>query len=799
MSAGEIPFADFFARCSSGLWPHAYQERAAGKLFDGRHLELWAPTGCGKTLAVLAPFLWQLVRGGPRRWDRLLYVLPLRSLVESIAAEAERVVARLEAVSVDVRVQTGERPDDPFFAEGDIVVTTYDQLLSGALEGPYGLPDKLHNINAAAVAGALVVFDEYHLMEPDQAFLTAAGHLGLFKPLCQSVWMTATATSPLRRELEEALGTARVAVSGTELRRLPAAAGVSRTIRVEDRPLSAEQILERHRERTIVLLNTVDRAGAMYDQLLELLEARGQREQVILLHARFLPDDRKKIEERVRRIFGRGSAERCILVCTQVIEAGMDLSCQVLHTEAAPMSALIQRAGRCARFPGEAGEVIVYPLPEGRLPWLPYREEDVAHALEALSGAAGRELGPATASALVEAAHAARDGALLGDGWFERQGKQLRRVFQTAVLRKTQTVSDLIREDDGQTIRVVVAPEPSRLNPYAVEGFGLRRWGLARLFESATGPVGWRWTPADDQEWVPLQGPKDLAGAFAVCLHPGVAAYSPERGLRLGEAGTFQSPPRERQERRGARYQRECWAHHARKVGEEAAKRVDQAGEILLDGLAEGPWAISPELLAAAARATGLIHDVGKLQEGWQDWAARAQRGRDSGYVHAEPLAHTDFNREDAADREREKQVDAGGRRPPHAVASAHYGAGALLALLREAEDPVAQKLLAACLAAVAAHHGARLADWEDNNLGLQPLVPDAERALRGALEPTDPELRLAPLQPRRAPRLALEDRLAPVRDDLAADGAWWPVLAYLTRTLRLADQRATSAYGKEE
>ena len=75
------------------------------------------------------------------------------------------------------------------------------------LEGPYGLSDRLHNINAAAIAGALVVFDEFHLMPAQKAFLTAVAGLRLFRDLCQSVWMTATATEPLRKVLGEALDT----------------------------------------------------------------------------------------------------------------------------------------------------------------------------------------------------------------------------------------------------------------------------------------------------------------------------------------------------------------------------------------------------------------------------------------------------------------------------------------------------------------------------------------------------------------------------------------------------------------
>lgn len=787
-------FTTFFERCSHYDSPYDYQVAVAEHLDSGRHVEVWAPTGAGKTLAVLAPFLWQYERGGRRRWDRLIYVLPLRSLVESIAVEAEKVVAKLGRADVSVKVQTGERPDERFFAEGTIIVTTYDQLLSGALEGPYGLPGVLHNINAAAVAGALVVFDEYHLMEPGRSFQTAVAHLALYRPLCQSVWMTATATSPLRDQLADALDVTQVAVSDDELARIPAVAEVERRLVVMDEPLSAAEVIRLHKGRSIALVNTVGRANLLYDQLRVLYTDPGTfepRERVILLHGRFLPADRKRIEEEVRRIFGRGSDERCILVCTQVIEAGMNMSANMLHTEAAPMSALIQRAGRCARFPGEIGEVRVYPLPEaGGQPWLPYDHDDVADALMALRGLQPPSLDPTVMRALVEDAHGPADERRLRGGWFRRQTEILDRAHRTAVLRDPATVGDLIRNDDGQTIRVVVAREPSTLNPYAVEGFGLRRWSLAALFELPSRPVGWRWAPSEDLEWVPLASPSDLAQAFAVCLHPDVVDYSDTTGVRLGRAGQFESPPRERPQRhRVSKYRAESWPRHAREVGERAARLVEGAGSVLHAGLADERWQLTARLLVAAARATGVTHDVGKLQVGWQDWAARAQWSRDPSYIHTQPLAHTDLDRDNPADRERERAVDQGGRRPSHAAASAYYSGYAVVALLQDVSNEVSPPLFAACLAAVLGHHGGWLggSSGDGGTLGIQPLVAEADAALAEATPERATPLRLAPPRSTRPARPVLESLLRSAIDDDRA--TWWPVVAYLTRVLRLVQR----------
>ncbi|MGH7960977.1 MAG: CRISPR-associated helicase Cas3', partial [Candidatus Binatia bacterium] len=547
----EDRYRSFFQQLTAHA-PFDYQVQVARCLLEGKSIVLRAPTGAGKTWAVLAPFLFS---GWHRRPVRLIYALPLRTLAQGVYREAREAASRLglpvegqedargyERVSPFVTLQTGEQPDDRFFDRGRIIVTTYDQLLSGLLDGPYGLSDRLHNVNAAAVAGALVVFDEFHLMEPHRAFLTAVACLHLFRDLCQSVWMTATATQPLEQVLTEGLQTVSVPAPGGEtnalLDALPSVTQVTRRMVVEGEPLSADAVLRCHTGRSLVLLNTVGRAQAMYEELRKSLEEKGTNMPLLLLHSRFFKEDRHVKEEQLRSLFGKGATGPAILVATQVVEAGLDLSCEHLHTELCPMNALVQRAGRCARFAGEAGTVHVYALPSEERAWLPYGTPQGEHVTlsktrELLARIGTDTLHPHRTAAWVQEVHGADDALALREGWGARLRKCVGLIEQNAILRAHARVADLIRGEETDSLRVIIS-EATRLpdSPGRREGVNLSRRSLSRLLRNGNQGVGWYWDGADEEPWKPLQESADLNKTYVVCLQPAVAAYDRDVGLR---------------------------------------------------------------------------------------------------------------------------------------------------------------------------------------------------------------------------------------------------------------------------
>jgi hypothetical protein len=202
-------------------------------------------------------------------------------------------------------------------------------------------------------------------------------------------------------------------------------------------------------------------------------------------------------------------------------------------------------------------------------------------------------------------------------------------------------------------------------------------------------------------------------------------------------------------------------AEARRRVAEEGA-----SGGILSEGLG------AP--LADLVDWSAVLHDLGKLQTQWQQWAEAAQRARDPLYRHTELLAHTDFDSSDAGDRALARAIRP--LRPHHSSASAYYG----FQVLELAGPSMPLTVRVACISAVLGHHGG----WVERT--VLPLHPRWESDLR-EVWPGSPQAAVP------TPSLAAVDRLwAGISSMKLQFATWWPLTAYLTRTLRLSDQLAT-------
>jgi CRISPR-associated endonuclease/helicase Cas3 len=160
---------------------------------------LRAPTGSGKTEAVIAPFLNQFIENRFTLAPRLIYILPMRVLINSISRRIQTYAEKISPF-ISVELQHGDIPNSPFFIS-DIVVTTLDQFLYGFARTSHQVGYHL-DVPAGSIASSLVVFDEAHMYRDPFTFSVMRALMEiLYEGNIPFVVMTATMPKGLEMSL----------------------------------------------------------------------------------------------------------------------------------------------------------------------------------------------------------------------------------------------------------------------------------------------------------------------------------------------------------------------------------------------------------------------------------------------------------------------------------------------------------------------------------------------------------------------------------------------------------------------
>jgi CRISPR-associated endonuclease/helicase Cas3 len=787
--------------------PYPFQRRVAELLLSGRNVILQAPTGAGKTLAAMLPFL-EAIEHGRDFPQKCLYAVPMRVLANQFVDEYAGKVRRAGRDDrIRVAIQTGEHADDRELS-ATLTFATIDQVLSSFLLSPYSLSRRMSNLNAGAVVASYLVFDEFHLFDPRSTLPTTLEMLQMLRGVAPFLLMTATFSSDMLDGLAGALEAVVVPEDNAARQAMQALPSQQKTRRyhVAGQSLSAEAVLAQPHQRALVVCNVVDRARALFESLRDHPQ-RGDT-QVLLLHSRFLPEDRQRIEGQIRRLFSKDydAGKSWIVVATQVVEVGLDITCQTLHTELAPANAILQRAGRCARYAGEAGNVFVYAesldaegervdLTDKVMPYKSQKEEIVRTLVE-FQSRHGDTLTFGDEQAIISAAHGPRDRAVV-------QGltatREMHRRKMNAVMdgQRSGKAGDLIRAVSSRLVVVHDDAEAVRDRPFAVESFSLHPntvYGLVKKWlerESALDLDDWGVRALHDQGdvgesgqsvygWIPIdeENKDDVRGSVLVLVHPELAGYDstlgfvPDRGTgyraRLAPEPTAAS--------RGQHsYRLESYAEHTRLVYQ-AFQRHAWPELALAAARLERACGWPQGALERAAHLVVLLHDVGKLNKKWQDWVAQYQeaigRAAPPGFY-----SHTDFDPSNPLHEEKQRSL---GRRPPHAV----EGATAVAPLLAEVFQ-TCEVVFNAAFTAIARHHGAFTKKGQ-----RYTLVPGAAQAVAETLAwlPAGWGIEMGELWSSQNPDEAT------VGEFLVEPGRDGEFLAYtlLARALRRADQMGT-------
>jgi CRISPR-associated endonuclease/helicase Cas3 len=799
--------------------PHDFQiEVAEHLLINRKSVILQAPTGSGKTWTALFPFLhaWQTGLAFPRK---CLYAVPLRVLATQFKEDAERVTDGW-AKKPEIALQTGEQQDDPTF-ENDLIFTTIDQVLSSALSVPYSLGYRRANLNAGAVFSSFLVCDELHLFPIDEqlaqgALATLVEQLRTLGAAIPFLLMTATLSEQMLTTLAGQLKAQQVTVSASELAKIESQQK-TRRYHVVDAPLTTVSVLAQHERRSIVICNQVQRAIDLFEDLEQAViddPAHIGRTQVALLHSRFIQEHRRATELALRGAFGRPQPDEIrsdsqIIVATQAIEVGLDITCEHLHTELAPANAVIQRAGRCARYKDEVGDVFIYRLPDdSNQPHLPYDAARCAATWEAFRAPKfnGQALSFADEQQIVTQVHNPADARLLK--LIESNSYKRQRDINLATFQGDKQVRPaLIRKVDSRTLLIHDNPQAIR-NPYAWRGFSLfhgtlRGW-YQRLQQSDGDLPDWCLkypieVPDVSEEsrrrstysWEEVSNVAHLDVSPIFVVHPNLVAYNRRLGFRLMPSLTPIDLAELRQEPLSrepvspllGNYNLESYAEHIQKMmryyRESGLERqILLAGERLERDRRFGCTAVQ---LARAVHLAIALHDLGKLRDEWQHWSHAYQKAIGEEQSPTMMIVHTHYKPGTYPQhKQREDEVSKQHKRPHHAAEGA-CAAWPIIVRALEGND----RLSRAVFTAIARHH-APFTDGVEV-FSLHPHSPSAiAEALVAADLPGDLSQRISMEGQRRTNDGALSDQLIE-SEDLGG----WLLYVLIVRALRLCDGHA--------
>jgi len=549
-------FSQFFA-AATGHPPYDYQCRLAcgpnARAGNPETLEtacacesklIHIPTGLGKTAAVVLAWLWNRLSDRPTdthashpRWPRrLVYCLPMRTLVEQTAHEVEKWLQNVRNAALRGELELSEhawlellwlsgtegmaassvsnlrsaiseipseleKPHSPVILMGGeendaqkagwdiypekpcILIGTQDMLLSRALNRGYGMSRYRWPMHFGLLNNdALWVMDETQLMGVG---VETSAQLDAFRArfdtfsICATWWMSATLDSARLATVDHPQppeGWPSVRLQKVDLSRNDVQARVrakkslgqckivlSTATRANYAKQLAEWVSSQHRPGsfTLVVVNNVARAQELYSQLKRVKLA----DPIGLIHSRFRAGDRKAQEKLLDALGGR------IVIATQAVEAGVDISARTLITELAPWSSLVQRFGRCNRhgeFKGHEARVFWINIvnKDAKDPLaLPYADQELALARKTLKGL--QDVGPESltkveveGSAIIRPVIRRKDVVELFDTTPELAGHDL--DISRYIRDGNDTDVQVFWRDLGGSSPIAVEPEPTR-------------------------------------------------------------------------------------------------------------------------------------------------------------------------------------------------------------------------------------------------------------------------------------------------------------------------------------------------
>lgn len=334
---------------------------------DNKLYNLTAPTGIGKTFASFA--FANKLRKDSEKGKKIIYCLPYTSIIDQNYSEFKKIIHYnlkdefknnptkyllrhhyLSPLKIDKNIKN----EDDSYQSKDLssyldekllleswesanIVTTFVQLLESIIGNKNRYLKKFHNI-----VNSIIILDEVQNI-PVKYYHLVGKVLKILGNKFNTQLLLMTATQPEIISGEDVIN-----LTKTEYAKKEIFDRVNLKIIDDLKPYSIEDFTSYLEEsfnyrNALFVTNTIKSALDIYIKLKE----KFQEHQIFSLTTNLTPVDR---ENRIKEIKAKiKENEKVIVVSTQLIEAGVDLSFEAVYRDFGPLDSIVQVAGRCNR------------------------------------------------------------------------------------------------------------------------------------------------------------------------------------------------------------------------------------------------------------------------------------------------------------------------------------------------------------------------------------------------------------------------------------------------------------------
>lgn len=338
---------------------------------NGSIFTITSPTGSGKTTTGVEAAI--LLRE-KFNMDKIFYVLPFTSIINQAYKDLSETyytdkdssyLMRYHSLSNDCYVinrdkdiktlESNEFKDIYSYSKCDytynqvelimsglhsgFTLTTFNQLIEAAISNKNSMLRKFHNFN-----NSVILIDEIQTL-PLKYLKAIESTLEYMVKAFNIKIIVMTATKPYvfqdsSIELLESYEQYFKMHNRTELQFLNNLKGIYTNTLIEDVIKTAGNNLS-----TMIICNTIKTSLTVYNNICS--SGHWDEHNIYYLSTNIIPKARQIIIDKIKKDLSEG--KNIVLVCTQLVEAGVDIDFNLVYRDIAPLPSIIQSAGRCNR------------------------------------------------------------------------------------------------------------------------------------------------------------------------------------------------------------------------------------------------------------------------------------------------------------------------------------------------------------------------------------------------------------------------------------------------------------------